>query len=111
MIFRRGIQFLNRIPQAHLFVFYSIQDISAGIQFYSDILNCFRPPQRGDDGVEKGPERGQEVSKLPLSESAKSTGGEYVANRPVLRYRMVIFYRKLCSKVGKRLRFHTSVTC
>jgi hypothetical protein len=24
-------------------------------------------------GVEKGPERGQEVSKLPFSESAKST--------------------------------------
>ena len=72
MIFRRGIQFLNRIPQAHLFVFYSIQDISAGIQFYSDILNCFRPPQRGPDGVEKGPERGQEGSKLPFSQFSKS---------------------------------------
>ena len=62
---------------------------------YSEL---FSTAPAGGDRVEKGPERGQEVSKLPLSESAKSTGGEYVANRPVLRYRMVIFTENCVQK-------------
>ena len=41
---------------------------------YSELLSSAPAGARaGGDGVEKGPERGQEVSKLPFSESAKST--------------------------------------
>ena len=70
---RYSIHELNTTGSSIHILFYSGY-FGRYIQFYSDSeLFSTAPAGRGPDRVKKGPERGQEVSKLPLSESAKST--------------------------------------